>query len=105
MLLEDQNKFDQQMKEYRDNLNSVGKEQENIKNPKKFTFLTENYKVLSYKEVSNNKVVEKNDENDVVDIKKLMRFGKNKNIQLDPNVDTEESKIKLLKGNLFCFIN
>ncbi len=99
MLLEDQNKFEENMKAYQDHLKSLlMQEHGNPMNPRKNTFLTEEYKVLSYKEVSNNIVVEKNDDNDIVEVKKLMKFAKNKNNSVNTNIVSEERKNNLLKG-------
>jgi hypothetical protein len=79
LVSEDKNKFDNQMKSYYEHLeemkNILG-ESETIKSSKKFTFLTDDLKILSFKQNSNNNKVEKKDNNDKVEIKKLMKYAK-----------------------------
>jgi hypothetical protein len=99
MLLDDQRKFDDQMKEYSQHLKKILVEKENSKGQRKQTFLTDDYNVLSYKETSNNKVVEKSDNNNLVEVKKLMRFAKNKNNEKE--IVSQEAKSSLIHGKNF----
>jgi hypothetical protein len=79
LVLDDKYKFENQMKSYYEHLeemkNLLG-ESETIKSSKKFTFLTDDLKILSFKQTSNNNKVEKKDNNDKVEIKKLMKYAK-----------------------------
>lgn len=88
---EDRKKFEDQMQNYQihlEELKTVLNENEsananvnNISNiisaPKKFTFLTDDIKILSYKQNAGTNVVEKKNNNDKVEIKKLLKFTKN----------------------------
>lgn len=67
------------MKSYYEHLNTMKNilgESETIKSSKKFTFLTDDLKILSFKQNSNSNKVEKKDNNDKVEIKKLIKYAK-----------------------------
>jgi hypothetical protein len=98
MLLDDQKKFDNQMMEYSEHLKMLLKDQENFKGQRKQTFLTDDYNVLSYKETSNNKVIEKSDNHNFVEVKKLMQIAKNKNN--DKVIVSEQAKKSLIEGKV-----
>jgi hypothetical protein len=91
---EDMDNFENQMEEYHQHLNDlkVGVRIEE-KSPKKFTFITDDLKILSYKPSSNANIVEKKDDNNQIEIKKLMKYTKKgkrnmmKHINEQPLVD------------------
>lgn len=79
LVKEDKEKFEKQMDDYQNHLNDLKenlKEEDVIKAPKKFTFLTEDLKILNYKPTANLNVVEKKDDNNQIEIKKLVKFTK-----------------------------
>ncbi len=81
-------------------------ESETVKTSKKFTFLTDDLKILSYKQTSNNNVVEKKDKDDKIEINKLIKFAKsgskngrllNDNLSNFSKTQTEKKYIELMK--------
>ena len=81
------------MVEYQNFLNELRKQfltgtaDELIKSPKKFTFITDDIKTLNYKQKSNINVVEKKDEDNQIDYKKLIKYSKK-------NVKGKRNKVK-----------
>lgn len=84
LINEDQEKFDKNINEYHEYLKEIidtHNKGEQIKlntNPKlqNFNFLTDEIKLLNYKEETNEKVIPKKNEDSKIDIMKLMRYTK-----------------------------
>ncbi len=92
VLMEDKERFDKMMESYQFHLDGLKSNQEDGNKHQKFTFLTDDLKILSYKQLSNQNVVEKKNDDTKVEIKKLMRFTKNMQRNMAKQAEEEKAK-------------
>jgi len=101
LIISDKNKFETQMQQYNTYIKELkikeGEDEdeeqaETVTSPQKFTFLTDDLKILSYKQVKSNNIVEVKGNDDEVEIKKLMKYTKTARI-MNKNPDIQRASI------------